>query len=148
MFVYGTLKSGFGNHERLCGGVLKIEEATVRGWLYDLPFGFPGLVVAQESVVAIGTTDYLADARAQHNPTVCEDAPPRGGAVYGELLTFDDPEERLPALDGLEGFTPGAPGLYQRVLVPVELRDTKLLAWTYAIPSATGAHLPDGRWPR
>ena len=129
--------------------MLKIEEATVRGRLYDLPFGFPGLVVAQEGVVAIGTRDYLADARAQHRPTVSEDAPPPGGgAVYGELLTFDDPEERLPALDSLEGFMPGAPSLYQRVLVPVELPETKLLAWTYVIPSATGAHLPDGRWPR
>jgi gamma-glutamylcyclotransferase (GGCT)/AIG2-like uncharacterized protein YtfP len=128
--------------------VLKIEEATVRGRLYDLPFGFPGLVVAQESVYAIGTRDYLADARAQHRLTVSEDAPPPGGAVYGELLTFDDPEERLPALDGLEGFSPGAPGLYQRVLVPVEVPESRLLAWAYAIPSATGAHLPDGRWPR
>ena len=128
--------------------MLKIEEATVRGRLYDLPFGFPGLVVAQESVYAIGTTDYLADARAQHRPTVSEDAPPPGAAVYGELLTFDDPEERLPALDGLEGFSPGATGLYQRVLVPVEVPESRLLAWAYAIPSATGAHLPDGRWPR
>jgi gamma-glutamylcyclotransferase (GGCT)/AIG2-like uncharacterized protein YtfP len=128
--------------------VLKIEEATVRGRLYDLPFGFPGLVVAQESVYAIGTTDYLADARAQHRPTVSEDAPPPGGAVYGELLTFDDPEERLPALDGLEGFSPGAPGLYQRVLVPVEVPESRLLAWAYAIPSVTGVHLLDGRWPR
>ena len=128
--------------------MLKIEEATVRGRLYDLPFGFPGLVVAQESVYAIGTTDYLADARAQHRPTVSEDAPPPGAAVYGELLTFDDPEERLPALDGLEGFSPGATCLYQRVLVPVEVPESRLLAWAYAIPSATGAHLPDGRWPR
>ncbi len=27
------------------------------------------------------------------------------GAVYGELLSFDDPESRLPAIDRLEGFT-------------------------------------------
>lgn len=29
------------------------------------------------------------------------------GRVYGELLTFDDPESRLPAIDRLEGFRPG-----------------------------------------
>jgi gamma-glutamylcyclotransferase (GGCT)/AIG2-like uncharacterized protein YtfP len=39
--------------------------------------------------------------------------------VYGELLTFDDPETRLPAIDRLEGFRPGGPSLYKRVLVPV-----------------------------
>lgn len=27
--------------------------------------------------------------------------------MYGELLTFDDPETRLPAIDRLEGFHPG-----------------------------------------
>jgi hypothetical protein len=30
----------------------------------------------------------------------------------------------------------------------VEVPESRLLAWAYAIPSATGAHLPDGRWPR
>jgi len=42
------------------------------------------------------------------------------GPVYEELLTFDDPEDRLPAIDRLEGFHPGGPCLYRRVLVPVQ----------------------------
>ena len=33
-------------------------------------------------------------------------------------MTFDDPENRLPALDALEGYVPGEEGLYERVLVP------------------------------
>ena len=39
------------------------------------------------------------------------------GAVYGELLTFDDPETRLPPIDRLEGFRQGGRSLYRRVLV-------------------------------
>jgi gamma-glutamylcyclotransferase (GGCT)/AIG2-like uncharacterized protein YtfP len=52
--------------------------------------------------------------------------------VYGELLTFDDPENRLPAIDGLEGFRPGGSSLYRRVLVPVLTDSSGELAWVYA----------------
>ncbi|KUK57266.1 MAG: AIG2 family protein, partial [Synergistales bacterium 53_16] len=55
------------------------------------------------------------------------------GPVYGELLTFDDPENRLPAIDRLEGFHPGGPCLYRRVLVPVRANGTGLPAWLYAV---------------
>ena len=51
--------------------------------------------------------------------------------VYGELLTFDDPEVRLPAIDRLEGFRPGGPSLYRRVLVPVWVNKGLLLAWLF-----------------
>jgi gamma-glutamylcyclotransferase (GGCT)/AIG2-like uncharacterized protein YtfP len=53
--------------------------------------------------------------------------------VYGELLTFDDPESRLPAIDRLEGFHPGGPCLYRRVLVPVRTNGTVLPAWLYVV---------------
>jgi len=53
------------------------------------------------------------------------------GPVYGELLTFDDPENRLPAIDRLEGFHPGGPCLYRRVLVPVRANGTGLPVWLY-----------------
>ena len=36
----------------------------------------------------------------------------RLAAVYAELLTFDDPESHLPAIDRLEGFYPGGSCLY------------------------------------
>jgi gamma-glutamylcyclotransferase (GGCT)/AIG2-like uncharacterized protein YtfP len=51
--------------------------------------------------------------------------------VYGEILTFDDPVIRLPAIDRLEGFHPGGPCLYRRVLVPVRVNETVLSAWLY-----------------
>lgn len=40
------------------------------------------------------------------------------GPVYGEILTFDDPEIRLPAIDRLEGFHPGGPCLGKRNRTP------------------------------
>ena len=39
----------------------------MRGRLYDLPFGFPALVVPQEDVRVTGTAEYLADADLARN---------------------------------------------------------------------------------
>ncbi|MCA1719309.1 MAG: gamma-glutamylcyclotransferase [Actinobacteria bacterium] len=150
VFVYGTLKRGQRNHERFCRGALAMREATVRGRLYDLPFGFPALAVPKEDVQATGTGDYLFDARTRsHAQTGPQEVSPNWDMVYGELLTFDDPEKRLPGLDALEGFRPGESGLYRRVLVPATLAEagTTVLAWTYAVDSTSGTYLPEGRWP-
>jgi gamma-glutamylcyclotransferase (GGCT)/AIG2-like uncharacterized protein YtfP len=150
VFVYGTLKRGQRNHERFCRGALAVREATVRGQLYNLPFGFPALVVPKEDVQATGTTDYLFDARASsHAQTGPQEVFPDWDMVYGELLTFDDPEKRLPDLDALEGFRPGESGFYSRVLVPATLAEasTTFVAWTYAVDSTSGVYLPEGRWP-
>jgi gamma-glutamylcyclotransferase (GGCT)/AIG2-like uncharacterized protein YtfP len=57
--------------------------------------------------------------------------------VSGELLTFDDPESRLPAIDRLEGFRPGGSSLYRRVLVPVRANGAKLPAWLYVGTEST-----------
>ncbi|HOS81062.1 MAG TPA: gamma-glutamylcyclotransferase [Verrucomicrobiota bacterium] len=68
------------------------------------------------------------------NPEANPDRLPKKGAgapwgpVYGELFTFDDPENRLPAIDRLEGFHPGGPCLYHRVLVPVQVNGAVLPA--------------------
>ena len=123
---------------------------TVRGRLYNLPFGFPALVVHEEDVLTTGTRDYLADAERQHH------TPPEPGmlspgwdTVHGELLSFDDPQDRLPALDGLEGFRPDEKSFYERVLIPATLAEkgTSVLAWAYTIESASGIYLPGGQWP-
>ena len=52
--------------------------------------------------------------------------------MYGELLTFDDPESRLPAIDHLEGFLPDGLGLYRPVLVPAIIHGGAVSAWLYA----------------
>lgn len=87
--------------------------------------------------------------RAAH-PELGENGAPGGrwGPVYGELLTFDDPETRLPAIDHLEGFLPGGPSLYRRVLVPSIIQRGGVPAWLYVGVGAfhQARRLPQGFW--
>jgi len=69
----------------------------------------------------------------------------RWGPVYGELLTFDDPETRLPAIDHLEGFLPDGSSLYRRVLVPASTRGRRVLVWLY-VEGAGRRPLSGSRW--
>lgn len=153
VFVYGTLKRGLHNHDRFCGGYLQVEEATLCGRLYDLPAGFPALVVPGASVAARGGADPAGDAalQARLNAASPRTPPPAEGwdTVRGEYFVFGDPAWRLPVLDLLEGFVPGETSLYQRVLVPVGLpaRGTGLFAWAYTRRTEEGAYLPGGQWP-
>jgi gamma-glutamylcyclotransferase (GGCT)/AIG2-like uncharacterized protein YtfP len=150
MFFYGTLKRGGRNHERYCGGALRVEGGTVRGELYDLPlFGYPALVVPQDSIRAFGTGDYAGDAEDQRRLGSQRLAPLHGPRVFGEIFFFDDPGARLPAIDGLEGFDPtDASSHYRRVLLPVEREDgSVLLAWAYVVEGSSGVYLPGGVWP-
>ena len=147
MFFYGTLKRGHANHDLFCRGYLRAEEATVRGRLYDLPSGYPALVVPEEDVRATGTADPLEDASEQQLGHEGAHRP-EGTPVSGELLTFDDPEERLPALDLLEGYDPAGPSLYRRVLIPAETSGGEgVLAWAYVSEGTSGTYLPGGSWP-
>ncbi|HUT54425.1 MAG TPA: gamma-glutamylcyclotransferase family protein [bacterium] len=127
LFVYGTLKRGYWNHDRFCQGVLSVEEAVVTGRLYQFSSSIPILQVPDAHILAHGTSDPLADVAtqrrfseklAQHLALQPPDAPLGGwGRVCGELLAFNDPESRLPAIDRLEGFNPGGHCLYHRVLI-------------------------------
>ncbi|WP_211341206.1 gamma-glutamylcyclotransferase family protein [Desulfoglaeba alkanexedens] len=65
LFVYGTLKRGFWNHDRFCRGVLDVREAVVRGRLYEMHSGIPVLQVPDGDVLAHGSPDPLADVAAQ-----------------------------------------------------------------------------------
>ena len=148
MFFYGTLKRGHANHDRFCRGYLRLEEAKARGWLYDLPSGYPALVVPEEDVRAVGTADPVSDASRQQTLDRTGMRRPDGPRVSGELFTFDDPEVRLPALDRLEGFDPTGPSPYRRVLIPVETSGgAVVLAWAYVVEKSSGIYLPGGRWP-
>jgi gamma-glutamylcyclotransferase (GGCT)/AIG2-like uncharacterized protein YtfP len=71
--------------------------------------------------------------------------------VYGEILTFDDPETRLPSIDRLEGFNPGGLSLYRRVLVPVQANRSVLPAWLYVGEDPISKRftpLGESCWPR
>ena len=100
LFVYGTLKRGFWNHDRFCRGVLTVEAAVVRGRLFETSSGIPVLEVPEEDILAVGTTNPLADVATQahvtarmSNPKPTPDRLPKKGTgapwgpVYGELLT-------------------------------------------------------------
>ena len=143
------MKRGHANHDRYCRGALRVQEATLRGKLYDLPFGFPALVVPEEDVYATGSAYPIHDASEQQRLNETGVDRSDGPRVYGELFTFDDPEVRLPALDRLEGFDPeGGPNLYRRVLVPAETTEhAHVAAWVYAVEKPSGVYLPGGRWP-
>jgi len=160
LFVYGTLKRGYWNHDRFCRGALDIQEAVVRGRLYEMSSGIPVLEVPETDILAHGTADSLADVATQARPaghlaSYLEPMPESAtagdwGPVYGELLTFDDPSTRLPAIDRLEGFHPGGPCLYRRVLVPVRTKGAELPAWLYVAGDRwTGSfrELSGGVWP-
>ena len=162
LFVYGTLKRGFWNHDLFCRGVLTVEDAVVRSRLFETSSSIPVLEVPEEDILAVGTTNPLADVATQahvtarmSNPEPTPDRLPKKGTgapwghVYGELLTFDDPENRLPAIDRLEGFHPDGPCLYRRVLVPVQVNRTLPLAWLYVadVTEYLGFKpLPSGKW--
>lgn len=126
------------------------REATVRGRLYDLPYGYPALVLPEADIRATGTTDYPADAeKGRVAEAGSQEALPGWDTVHGEVLSFDDPGERLPVLDRLEGFCPAEESFYRRVLTPATLSrpGTTVLVWAYAIESESGVYLPGGRWP-
>lgn len=164
LFVYGTLKRGFWNHDRFCRGVLTVEDAVVRGRLFETSSGIPVLEVPEEDILTVGTTNPLTDVATQarvtarmSNPEPTPDRLPKKGTgapwtpVYGELLTFDDPETRLPAIDRLEGFHPGGPSLYRRVLVPIRVNVAVFPGWLYVgegLISGRLTPLGSSSWPR
>lgn len=121
----------------------------MRGDVYDLPQGYPALVVPGESIYALGTGYPTWDAEEQWRLSRGPVPPLEGQRVFGEIFAFDDPESRLPALDRLEGFDPtDASSHYRRVLLPVETSEgSSLLAWAYVVEESSGTYLPEGRWP-
>ncbi|QGT99385.1 hypothetical protein SYNTR_0792 [Candidatus Syntrophocurvum alkaliphilum] len=47
VFVYGTLRSDMGSYELINDFVLKREVAKIRGILYDLPYGYPAVILGK-----------------------------------------------------------------------------------------------------
>jgi gamma-glutamylcyclotransferase (GGCT)/AIG2-like uncharacterized protein YtfP len=161
LFVYGTLKRGYCNHDRFisrrslgeggCRHARDIRPATTVGRLYDLPAGFPALEVPEEAILAIGTGDPLADAEAQTRfavrDLVMPDADGDWDVVHGELITFADPVRDLPPLDRLEGFRPDGHGLYRRALVATRANTGVEAAWVYHMVGVNrGRRLSGGVW--
>jgi gamma-glutamylcyclotransferase (GGCT)/AIG2-like uncharacterized protein YtfP len=160
LFVYGTLKRGFVNHERFCASAIQIRTAQIRGRLFETPWGHPVVELSTHEVLVHGSADpewdwscqrALAKVPAsegnmdpksiQENPLftlharkdVSKSEKPAGW-VQGELLDFLNPRGWLAELDHFEEFDP-AVGLsrFERVLVRAYLADSvSIPAWVYA----------------
>ncbi len=151
IFVYGTLKQGYCNHQRFCKTAVSIEPAWVFGRLYHLRAGYPGLEVPETSILARGTRTPLADERVQNTMLVSSSAmdKPDGDwdKIHGELITFAEPELDLPPIDRLEGFNPGGWCLYERVLVAADVDGTPLPVWVYDYKQElVGRRVYSGSW--
>ena len=160
LFVYGTLKRGYWNYKKFCQGVLSVENGAVPGRLYEQTTGIPMLQIPPESILASGSDDPLADVALQNRysdrtPLTTADLQTdntgRWNWVQGEILTFNDPAIRLPAIDALERFKPEGPSRYQRVLVPVMVDSGKnIIVWLYIAANKmpqTAKWLSGGIWP-
>lgn len=134
LFVYGTLKRGYWNHDRYCREAVSIQEASVRGRLYELPSGIPVLQVPDEDVLAVGTQDARVDVRTQNSASVQAALilSTDWRMIRGEMVTFANGFRSLPPIDRLEGFRPGHSCPYTRVLVPTMISGATVAAWCYA----------------
>ena len=149
LFVYGTLKRGYWNHQRFCAQARSIEPAVVWGRLYHLHAGFPALEVPEGLILARGTADPLADARRQQEIGTPRFGRPTGDwdLIHGELVTFNDPLRDLPPIDRLEAFDPNGRCVYTRVLVAVESKDLIRPVWLYHYnPGHDAERITSGRW--
>ena len=159
LFVYGTLKRGYWNHDAFCQGVLDIRDAHLRGRLYEEP-RFPLLEVPVEDVLAYGTADPLADVATQAHlaervGALPQDVPESAtagawGAVFGERLTFDDLKKKpCPPSTGWRDSARGGAASSRRVLVPVAVDGANDLAWVYTVEATPmrQRRIASGCWP-
>ena len=123
LFVYGTLKRGEPNFRRYVAHALTVEPAVIRGRLYHLPQGYPGLRLDGHAV------------------------------VHGEAMTFPDLQATLAAVDPLEDCDPARPecSLYRREIHTIHLQASgrPVRAWVYVLatsPPAGCLPVADGRW--
>ena len=155
LFVYGSLKHGFSNYGRYCRGAGSVEEAQIEGRLFQLPSGYPVLVLPQSRILVRGTCDVVGDLRSQAAEKFGQTGVSRSGRlgesrVHGQLLTFAGSAARLRAIDGLEQFRPGRKNPYKRVLIEVysRTRQAPVTAWTYVAGdlSTRGRLILTGKW--
>jgi len=127
VFVYGTLKPGGHYWPEFCAG--KVDEpipALIKGELYDLHVGYPGLRLKGD--------DW----------------------VQGYLLSFYEEKDflRLDVLEGYDPNRQYPDNEYIRLKVPCFTKEGKALGevWTYEMTDRTmnhcnGTRISDGNWP-
>lgn len=148
LFVYGTLRRGYQNHQRFCSQTLSIEPAVVWGRLYHLQAGFPALEVSEASILAWGTDNPLADAHRQQEMDRPIFVRPSGDwdLINGEIITFSNPQTDIPPIDQLEGFGPNRQSMYQRVMVAARCCNASTAVWIYRMVQVTNGERIDREW--
>ncbi len=73
---------------------------------------------------------------------------PGPGTVHGRLYSFQDPAAALTTLDSIEGFQPGKPSLYRRVVILAKTSSGPHWASTYVYDGDDGVPIPNGNWLR
>lgn len=140
VFVYGTLKRGYGNHGH-CSGYDDVKEASVFGKLYTR--GIPYLVTPPELNLAAGTRMSYQDMDVQneyHDYQYRKQQVEGHGQwpmISGELFYFENPSI-LKNMDYLEGFNyEQETSHYNRVLIPVCIDVNEwITAWAYVVDQA------------
>ena len=115
VFVYGTLKRGLANHDRIFyGHEIKISKAWTSGNLYDTGWGFPAMISGQRSEEEV-------EAQTDRK-------------VHGELIEFED-DKLLEKLDRLEGFIQEGSNanFYDRIERSIHCENGELKAWVYVL---------------
>ncbi|MES9818834.1 MAG: gamma-glutamylcyclotransferase [Candidatus Thiodiazotropha sp.] len=107
--------------------------------------------VPEDSILATGTADPLADTRTQNIIELPEYGMTRpegdGDLVHGELMTFANAGFDLPPIDRLEAFDPNGRCVYTRVLVAVESKDLIRPVWLYNYKLGHNAkRITSGKW--
>lgn len=136
VFVYG--KDDQRDLNRISEGAVSIEQATVRGRLFELPTEAFVLDVPGVDILAVGTPDPLTDADTQQRFIEPFQVPLSGEFgqwqdIDGKLLTFEN-VACLEMLDRMKGFSPYFADMHRRVLLPVVTADGKATAaWCYVV---------------
>lgn len=121
VFVYGTLRRGYGNH-RLLSGARVVGDGTTMDTFVMFDGGFP----------RAATLAHASKARRHGR----ERTMPLAGRVVGELYAVDD--ATLARLDALEG----TPRLYRRETVRVKVGGIESNVSMYLIqPEHAGGHV-------
>ncbi|NLI81361.1 MAG: gamma-glutamylcyclotransferase [Deltaproteobacteria bacterium] len=149
LFVYGSLKHGFSNHEAHCKGLVRFCPAWVEGRIFRLSCGFPALVLPEGAVLAKGSWNPAKDLELQYLMNAGDPysrkrrlfpcrASEKWRRIKGELQIYRDPM-LLHSIDALEEYAPGLPSLYERVLTFVHTSPFGVItAWLYVAGENAG----------
>jgi gamma-glutamylcyclotransferase (GGCT)/AIG2-like uncharacterized protein YtfP len=149
-FLYGTLRPGGAQHGLVSPYVVTALPARAWGRLYHVAAGcYPALEIPESAVLADGSATPSADAETSSflgNARVVR-ASGDWDWVLGDWVVLRQPDQCVPVLDDYEGYCPGGPSLYRRVLIAVETAQGAAYAWVYTkSPESGDRRLLSGSW--